>query len=93
MPVYNKSGKYWVRLYFMGKEKKIEIDDKIPINSKGESIYVRTTNGSELWSMLLCKALIKLCHSFKHFNNNFNLIGDGVIMYALTGLLCENINL
>ena len=33
VPVYNPNGKYWVKLYFMGKEKKIEIDDKIPVRA------------------------------------------------------------
>jgi len=26
IPIYNKSGRYWVKLYYMGREKKIEID-------------------------------------------------------------------
>ena len=33
-PLYNPNGRYWVKLYFMGKERKIEIDDRIPINYK-----------------------------------------------------------
>jgi hypothetical protein len=27
MPCYNPSGRYWVKLYYQGKERKIEIDD------------------------------------------------------------------
>ena len=77
----------------MGKEKKVEIDDKMPINSKGECIFARTTNPVELWSMILSKAILKLYSSTKHFDNGKNIVGDGLVMYALTGLLAENINL
>lgn len=35
IPVANKSGRYWVKLYYLGKERKIEIDDKMPVNFKG----------------------------------------------------------
>lgn len=34
VPQITKSGKYWVKLYYMGKPVKIEIDDRIPINHK-----------------------------------------------------------
>lgn len=29
-PVYNPDGRYWVKVYFMGKERKIEVDDRVP---------------------------------------------------------------
>jgi hypothetical protein len=32
VPVYNPSGRYWVKLYYRGKERKIEVDDKMPVN-------------------------------------------------------------
>ena len=35
VPQYNPSGLYWVKLYHMGKYRKIEIDDTFPVN-KGE---------------------------------------------------------
>ena len=33
MPVYNPAGRYWVKLYYQGKERKIEVDDCIPLNA------------------------------------------------------------
>jgi len=33
MPVYNPSGRYWVKLYYQGKERKIEVDDLFPVNA------------------------------------------------------------
>lgn len=32
MPVYNPSGRYWVKLYHQGRERKIEVDDLIPLD-------------------------------------------------------------
>lgn len=32
VPQITKSGKYWVKLYYMGKEVKVEVDDRIPLN-------------------------------------------------------------
>jgi hypothetical protein len=28
IPIYNPSGRYWVKLYFQGKARKVEIDDQ-----------------------------------------------------------------
>ena len=28
-----KSGKYWVKLYYMGKAVKVEIDDRVPLGN------------------------------------------------------------
>jgi len=32
-PVYNPTGRYWVKLYFQGKERKIEVDDLMPMDA------------------------------------------------------------
>jgi hypothetical protein len=31
--VYNPSGRYWVRLYHLGKARKVEVDDVFPFNA------------------------------------------------------------
>lgn len=32
VPQITKSGKYWVKLYYMGQPVKIEVDDRVPVN-------------------------------------------------------------
>jgi len=50
VPVFNPSGKYWVKLYWMGKECKIEIDDRMPIDCKGKPKFPRSAIKFELWA-------------------------------------------
>ncbi|EFN77738.1 Uncharacterized protein C6orf103, partial [Harpegnathos saltator] len=53
-------GKYIVRLYHMGCWRRIAVDDIIPIDQNGTSLLPRTSNNTELWPMLLAKALLKI---------------------------------
>ena len=49
MPIVSPSGKYWVKMRFMGKERLIEIDDRIPCDFRQMPIMPRTSNLMELW--------------------------------------------
>ena len=49
MPILSPSGKYWVKLRFMGKERLIEIDDRVPCDIRRMPILPRTSNLMELW--------------------------------------------
>ena len=93
MPVLSPSGKYWVKLRFMGKERLIEIDDRIPCDTRMMPILPRTSNLMELWPQLLMKALLKV-YSYKWYQADglFDQeIGDGSIIHSLTGLIPEHI--
>ena len=48
VPIYNPSGRYWVKLYHMGQLTKIEIDDVLPI-TYGNDLFVRSENPHEIW--------------------------------------------
>jgi len=54
---------------FMGKERLVEIDDRIPCSNKGQPIFPRTTDPNEIWPQLLTKALIKV-YSYKWYETN-----------------------
>ena len=85
-PIYNPSGKYWIKLYQMGKFRKIEIDDFILCNRNNYEIYFpQCENINEIWPFLLTKALIKL-FSYKYRIDlyDFEEIGDFSHLYALT---------
>jgi len=66
MPVISPSGKYWVKIRFMGKERLIEIDDRMPCDTKKRLMFPRSANYSEIWPQLLMKALLKV-YSYKWY--------------------------
>ena len=39
VPQITKSGKYWVKLFYMGKAIKVEVDDRIPVDSQFREIF------------------------------------------------------
>ncbi|KAI3385794.1 hypothetical protein SNEBB_000835 [Seison nebaliae] len=59
------SGKYIVKLYFMGKWRKVYVDDYMPINQSAKHLLPIIIGRNEeetnkLWSFLLTKALLKV---------------------------------
>jgi hypothetical protein len=77
----------------MGKERLIEIDDRIPCDIRQMGLLPRTSNIMELWPQLLMKALLKV-YSYKWYKNDCQYdqeIGDGSIIHSLTGLIPEHI--
>lgn len=94
-PVLSPSGKYWVKLRFMGKERLIEIDDRIPCCTRSKPLFARTQNPQEIWPQLLMKALLKV-YSYKWYSSSAQYeteIGDGSIIYSLTGLIPEYVRM
>jgi len=90
-PIYNPNGHYYIKLYFMGKPRKIEIDDRIPCNKDGEYIFPRCQNLCEIWPALYAKALLKL-NIFKVKHPSYWQIEENVdtnFIYAMTGYHAE----
>ena len=94
VPQYNPSGLYWVKLYHMGKYRKIEIDDTFPVN-KGtyENYFPLSEDKNEIWPLILTKAVIKL-YSYKYKCDNYENeeIGDSSILYSLNKYLGVKVN-
>lgn len=94
MPVISPSGKYWVKIKLMGKERLVEIDDRIPCDHRKNPLFAQSQNIMELWPQLLMKAIIK-AYSYKWYSLESQLdkeVGNGTIMYALTGLIPEYVS-
>ena len=86
VPIYNPSGLYWVKLYHMGKFRKIEIDDRFPVNKETyDNYFPQTENKNEIWPLIFTKALIKL-YSYKYKCDDYEKeeIGDSSILFSLT---------
>ena len=90
-PIYNPNGHYVIKLYFMGKARRIDIDDRMPCNQNGEFIFPRCEDLGELWPALLTKALLKLnIYKVKHpFYSTYEENVDTSYIYALTGYHTE----
>ena len=86
VPKYNPYGLYWVKLFHMGKYRKIVIDDKFPVNKETfESFLPQCSSPYELWPIILTKALVKL-YSYKYKCESYEKdeVGDCSILYSLT---------
>lgn len=59
-PVYNPGGKYSVKLFVLGKWRRIDVDDRLPVDSSGKIVYATSSMTSEIWPALLTKALYKV---------------------------------
>ena len=90
-PIYNPNGHYAIKLYFMGKPRRIDIDDRMPCDINGEYIFPRCEDLGELWPALFTKALLKLnIYKVKHpFYSKYEENVDTSYIYALTGYHTE----
>ena len=87
IPIYNPKGKYVIKLYLMGKERKVTIDDTMPFTFDDEFVFPGCEDIREIWPSLFTKALLKLNiykyrHPYYYRNEEFN---DISFIYNLTG--------
>lgn len=94
IPVKSLNGKYRVKMRFLGQERIVEVDDRMPCDSKKKLMFPRTTDFTEIWPQLLIKAFFKL-YSYKWYPGAIydRETGDCSLVYALTGLIGERIKI
>ncbi|GAW81633.1 hypothetical protein, conserved [Plasmodium gonderi] len=88
-PVFNPSGMYICRLHCNGIQRKIIIDDYVPVKNNNSLLVAYSNNQKELWVTLLEKAFVKLMGgSYSMYGSN-----PGSDLYYLTGWIPVTISL
>lgn len=88
LSLYNPSGKYSVKLYWLGAWRKITVDDKIPLDASNRPLLISSPCTTELWPLLLSKALVKIAAQSYRDESEF---GDFNVLCALRGFIPEKI--
>lgn len=90
-PMYNASGKYAVKLFWLGAWRKVIVDDRIPCSVDGKPLVITSPTIQELWPLIISKAILKLAtYSYKDLSE-FPEQGDFDTFYALRGWIPERL--
>ncbi|KAJ3394585.1 hypothetical protein HDU84_007759 [Entophlyctis sp. JEL0112] len=108
LPMYNASGRYAVKLFWLGCWRKVIVDDRIPVDDLNRPLLVFSPTAQEIWPVLITKAILKVASASYRYTslsvpitNNISLAkmrstcehGDFDVFHCLKGWLPERIKL
>ncbi len=85
LPKFSDKGRYQVRVFHQDEWKLLVVDDRIPVDASGKSLYPYSPNPLEIWPQLLAKALNKL------FPGEEWMDGGATVVYTLTGHIASSL--
>ena len=86
-PLVNPAGKYAVKVFWVGKWRKVIIDDAMPCTEEGLCLLPLSSNQNEIWPLILFKALLKL--TALSLSPRSPELPESELVTALTGWLPE----
>jgi len=88
MPIYNPAGIYMVKLWLNGIERRVLVDDRLPVDNRGNLLcsHTKAKGVLELWVCILEKAYMTLCGGYDFPGSN-----SGVDLFCLTGWIPERL--
>ncbi|KAJ3405384.1 hypothetical protein HDU80_001467, partial [Chytriomyces hyalinus] len=60
LPMYNPTGRYAVKLFWLGCWRKVIVDDRIPVDDQNRPLVPGSPITQEIWPYLISKALVKI---------------------------------
>eukprot|EP00048_Salpingoeca_helianthica_P022337 m.17700 g.17700 ORF g.17700 m.17700 type:complete len:1745 (+) comp7186_c0_seq1:583-5817(+) len=88
MPQYTSSGRYFIKLFWMGAWRRVTVDDNMPVDEDGRFLLPRSTL-HELWPLLVAKAVCRVLEPYYEVRLDLPEFGQASVLQLLTGWLPE----